>query len=295
MAAFAALLPLLFSAGTSATGGILGSNAAENAANTQEQAEQGVLNSVNSTVPAANSDIAGGVAGANKQLAGTYAQNLGLLAPYLGTGTSALAQLNALTSGGGFKAPTAADAANMPGYQFQLAQGEQAADRSAAAQGTALTGGQLKASDEFAQGLASTNYGNAYNQALGTYQTNFGNLQQLAGLGLNATNTGVQTGDVTGTQAASNTTQGGYAQAQNLLAGLGISADALTGAANARASGYVGSANAYGGALNNIGSAATSYGNNQSQLALLNSILNKNSANPLGIQPTGATSSVAYS
>lgn len=295
MAAFAALLPLLFSGATSAVNGVLGANAADSAANAQEQGEQQVLNLEGQQVPAANSLVQSGVAGANSQLAGTYAQNLGLLAPYLGTGTSALAQLNALTNGGGFKAPTAADAANTPGYQFQLAQGEQAVDRSAAAQGTALTGGQVKASDQYAQGLASTNYGNVYNQALGTYQTNFGNLQNLAGLGLSATNTGVQTGNVTGTQAASNTTQGGYAQAQNLLAGLGISADALTGAANARASGYVGSANAYGGALNNIGSAATSYGNNQSQLALLNSILNKNSANPLGIQPTGATSSVAYS
>lgn len=257
----------LISGGTSLLNGILGSNAAGNAADTQAAAEQKVLDLTNSTVPKANDLVASGVTGANKQLSDTYAQNLKLLQPYTSSGTSALAQLDALTKAGGFHAPTATDAANQPGYQFQLQQGMQALDRSAASRGEALGGGQIKAAQQYGQGLASTNYNNAYNQALGTYQTNFGNLQQLAGLGLNATNTGVQTGNLTGAQTASNITQGSGQQAQNLLQALGIQSDALTGQANARASGYVGQANAYGGALNNLGSTATN-------LYTLNSLLN---------------------
>lgn len=263
MSAFASLLPAalgpyggLISAGilggSTLAEGLTGSNAAQNAADAQVAGEQQVGSLVKSTTGQAQGDITGGVAGANSTLADYYGKNLALLQPYMSSGTNALGQLNTLVNNGGFKAPTATDAANMPGYQFQLAQGEQAVDRSAAAQGTALSGGQLKASDQYAQGLASTNYGNAYNQALGTYQNNFGNLQSLAGLGLSATNTGVGAGTSAGSQSASTTYGGGLAQAQNLMQGLPISADALTGAANARASGYVGSANSNINALNNL-------------------------------------------
>lgn len=62
-----------------------------------------------------------------------------------------------------------------PGYQFQMNQGVQARDRSAAARGGLMSGGQLKALTEFGQGLANQEYGN--------YQ---GQLQGLAGMGQNA-------------------------------------------------------------------------------------------------------------
>ena len=60
---------------------------------------------------------------------------------------------------------------NTPGYQFTLQQGEQGVQRSAAANGTLLTGGTLKALAGYDAGLASQTYQNAVNNALGLYQT----------------------------------------------------------------------------------------------------------------------------
>ncbi len=243
----------------------IGAHAAGAAADTQASAEQKVLDLQNQLQPQEQADIQGGVSGANSTLADYYGKNMALLAPYLASGSSALGQLNGLVGGGGFQAPNAITEQNDPGYQARLALGQQAVERSAAARGGALGGGAGKELQDYGQTFASNEYGNVYNRALGTYQTNFGNLQQLAGLGLNATNTGVGAGNVTGTQTASNIYGGGLAQANNLMQGLGISADALTGAANARASGYVGGANAITGGI----SSAT---NNLMNLSLLSKL-----------------------
>ena len=203
---------------SSAVNGVVGATASTEAADTQAASEQQVLDLLQQDQPQAQSDISGSVAGANSTLSNYYNTNMGLLQPYMQSGTNALSQLNAMTGAGGFQAPTAAQAAQQPGYQFALQQGELAQQRSAAAAGGVLGGGEQKALQQYAQGLASTNYNNVYNQALGTYQTNFGNLAQLANLGLSATNTGVSAGNVAGTSSASNTMTGGLSQASNLHA-----------------------------------------------------------------------------
>ena len=82
-----------------------------------------------------------------------------------------------------FQAPTAADMANDPGYQFRLDQGNKALQASAAARGTLLSGGTLKALDQYNQDYASGEYGNVYNRALqnfGAQNTTFGNNQAAA-------------------------------------------------------------------------------------------------------------------
>jgi hypothetical protein len=107
-------------------------------------------------------------------------------APYTGLGAqsanslaSLLAPGGTLTQGyGSFSAPTAAQAAAMPGYQFQLQQGEQAVQNSAAAQGGLVGGNALTGIENYAQGLASTNYQNAFNNALQGYSTNLNTFQQ---------------------------------------------------------------------------------------------------------------------
>ncbi len=71
-----------------------------------------------------------------------------------------------------FSAPTAAQAEAQPGYQFSRDQGLQAIDRSAAAKGTLLTGGNLKDLAGFAGGIASTNYNQLYNQNANTFGIN---------------------------------------------------------------------------------------------------------------------------
>jgi hypothetical protein len=103
-----------------------------------------------------------------------------------------------------------------PSYQFRLGEGMKALDRTAAARGGLISGGALKAAQRYGQEFASNEFGNAYNR-----------LASMAGIGQTATNNmGASTGNF-GTNAG------------NLM----------TGAGAARASGYVGGANALSSGL----------------------------------------------
>lgn len=52
-----------------------------------------------------------------------------------------------------------------PGYQFRVSEGMKALERSAAAKGTLISGGQFKAAQQYGQNLASQEYQNAYERA----------------------------------------------------------------------------------------------------------------------------------
>lgn len=158
-----------------------------------------------------------------------------------------------------FVAPTVTDD---PGYQFRLQEGMKALERSAAARGGVLSGATAKDITNYAQGMASQEYGNAYNRALNEYrqsydifnnnQSNrFNRLATLSGFGQSAAGTLASSGNQV-SQNVGNILLGGAQQQGN----------ALQNAAAARASGYVGGANAWGGALGNLG-------NNVGQLLLL--------------------------
>ena len=110
-----------------------------------------------------------------------------------------------------------------PGYAFRMSEGMKALERSAAARGGLLSGSMLKGAQRFGQDLASQEYQNAYNRALTQYNTT----AALAGVGQTATN-----------QLSGAASQYG----QN-------ASEAIQNAAAARASGYVGSANALSSAL----------------------------------------------
>jgi hypothetical protein len=133
----------------------------------------------------------------------------GRYSPYLTAGSQATNTLANLlgTPGQGlltpwtqqFQAPTAAQAAETPGYQFQLQQGLNAAQNSAAGNGSLLTGRTLAGLNNYAQGQASTNYQNTFNNALTGYQSayqtflnnqqaQYGMLAGQSGQGLNAVN-----------------------------------------------------------------------------------------------------------
>jgi hypothetical protein len=103
-----------------------------------------------------------------------------------------------------------------PAYQFRLGEGMKALERNAAARGGLISGGALKAAQRYGQDYASQEFGNAYNRLAG-----------LAGIGQTATN---NMGNAAGNF--------GVNAGQNYM-----------GAANARASGYVGGANALTGGL----------------------------------------------
>lgn len=138
--------------GTLAAGGVassvIGANAAGKAANQQVSAEQQAINQT------------------------TAAQ-----APYLSAGTTSLAQLmkglqNGTFGAGSipaFSAPTAAQAEATPGYQFTQQEGDKGILAGAAAAGGAINGGTLKSLAGYNSNLATTTYGNTFNQSLQTY------------------------------------------------------------------------------------------------------------------------------
>jgi hypothetical protein len=141
-----------------------------------------------------------------------------------------------------------ADFEQDPGYAFRQAEGMKALERSAAARGGLLSGSTLKGIQRFGQESASQEYGNAFNRYQIERNARLNPLQSLMGSGQSATN--VLTG------AAG---QAGQNEAANIY-----------NAAQARASGYVGSANALGGALSSIGQAAASFPLMQAQMNYLN-------------------------
>jgi hypothetical protein len=127
-----------------------------------------------------------------------------------------------------------------PSYKFRLGEGMKALERSAAARGGLISGGALKAAQRYGQDYASTEFGNAYNR-----------LASRAGFG----------------QTAS-TNMGGAAGQFGTNAG-----NLMTGAGAARASGYVGGANA-------LSSGLGQYMNYTQSQNLLNRLLPQQVAGP---------------
>jgi hypothetical protein len=120
-----------------------------------------------------------------------------------------------------------------PGYAFRMSEGMKALDRSAAARGGLLSGSTLKGAQRYGQDLASQEYMNAFNRYQAERNARLNPLQSLAGVGQTATNQLGQAGQT----MASNVGQALGSYGQNY-------AQALGAAAQARASGYIGGANA---------------------------------------------------
>mgnify|MGYP001585493678 CR=1 FL=1 len=123
-----------------------------------------------------------------------------------------------------------------PGYQFALTQGLKNTNNSLAAQGLQLSGAQAKGLSQYATGLADQTYGDQYNRALSTFNTNtqlaqnnVGNLQNLVNVGQNSA---AQQGQasVSGAANAGNfQVQSGNAQAAGIM---GVGNAAQNGANN---------------------------------------------------------------
>lgn len=124
-----------------------------------------------------------------------------------------------------------------PGYAFRLSEGNKALERSAAARGMVMSGQMFKGAQRFGQDLASQEYQNAFQR----YQTNRTNqlnpLGALMSSGQNASNVLTGAAGVLGGQLGEN----------------------AMGAGNARASGYIGSANAYADAISGATNAFGGY------------------------------------
>ena len=139
-----------------------------------------------------------------------------------------------------------------PGYGFRFNQGQKALERSAAARGGLISGNTGGALQQFGQGLASQEYQNAFNRYQTERSARLNPLQSLAGVGQTSVN---QLG----------------AAGQNYASGMG---EALGAGAQARASGYMGAANAIGGGIGQY----MGYQQNQATNSLLQQALaNRNS------------------
>lgn len=125
-----------------------------------------------------------------------------------------------------------------PGYSFRMSEGLKALDRQAAARGGLISGAALKAAQGYGQNLASEEYQNAFNRYQANRGSRYGMLSGQQGVGQAATNALGAAGQNYANQAG----------------------EAYMGAGNARASGYIGQANAWGGALNNLGQVGMMYG-----------------------------------
>ena len=115
-----------------------------------------------------------------------------------------------------------------PGYAFRLQEGLKALDRSAAARGGLLSGATLKGAQRYGQDLGSQEYTNAFNRYQLERQARLNPLQSLAGMSQTAANT-----------MSNQAGQFGENMAQNAMT-----------QGNIRASGYMNTANALTGGLN---------------------------------------------
>lgn len=154
--------------------------------------------------------------------------------PWLDSGRNALGQLNQqlpnLT-----RSFSLADFQQDPSYKFNLQQGQQAIERSAAARGGGVGGGATeKALMDYSQGVAGNQYQNAFSNFNTNQSNTFNRLAQVAGVGQ---------------QAATTTGQMGANAATNI-------GNNMMGAGNAQAAGIVGQANSINNA---IGTGANSW------------------------------------
>ncbi len=182
-----------------------------------------------------------------------YNQNRTDMQPWRDAGANALGQLTAgISPGGQFSKPFTWDPASDPGYQFRMDEGQKAIERSRAARGGLYGGATGKALERYGQDYASNEYTNSFNRYMAQRDQQYNELAGISGTGQTATQQVGQQGVQTGAEIGQN----------------------IVGAGNARASGYVGGANAISGGVGQY----LGYNNNQQWLNYLrgNSGLNYN-------------------
>lgn len=146
-----------------------------------------------------------------------------------------------------------------PGYGFRLAEGQKALERQAAARGGLISGGALKAATRYGQEMGSQEYTNAFNRYQTERQARLNPLQSLTGM--------------------AQTSAGQLGQAgQAMASGVG---EAGAQAAQARASGYMGGANALSQGLGQY----MSYSQGQQRNALLQQSIGNRGGGYIGTEP----------
>ena len=187
----------LLGAGGSILSGILGSNAASNATNAQVQA--------------ANNS--------NALAAAIYANNTALNQPFVSSGVKSLDEQNNLLGLKGTQAQQDAFTrfTQSPNYQFPLQQGLKAVQNSASAAGGLYSGRAAKDLNNYAQGQASQNY-----------NTYYGDLNGITGIGQASANQQAAQGNSYLNNVTSNNASIGNAQSAGDISGANAITNSLS-------------------------------------------------------------------
>lgn len=194
--------------GLGLAGGIMGANAAENAAALQADA--------------ANR--------ATEMQWKMYEQQRADAEPWRQAGIRALSQM---ADPNFMKSFSMADFQQDPGYAFRMQEGQKALERSAAAKGGLMSGGFAKALSKYGQDYASNEYSNAYNRFTNDQTNRFNRLSSLAGAGQTANNTLSNLGMNYANQAGQNMMGAANAGAAGQIASANAWGNSLSGIAKA--------------------------------------------------------------
>lgn len=193
-------------------------------------AAAGVIGS--QTAASAQKDAANQATNAQLQMFGQTQQNL---APFIRGGGNAFDILQQLTGGGAGGnpltapltkpfAPTMAQLAGTPGYQFSLDQGLKATQNSYASKGLGTSGAAMKGAADYAEGLAGTTFQQQFQNYLAQNQQTYNMLSGESTIGANAAAGQGTIGATVGGQIGQNIVGAGAAQAgANIATGNALS------------------------------------------------------------------------
>lgn len=181
-----------------------------------------------------------------------YRQNVERQKPWVQAGRGALERLMPMGNPGAVPDFNPGGFEASPGYQFRLNEGADAMARLASARGMRLSGAAIKDANNYAQGQASSEYGNWWNRELDRHNARlsksnalFNRNAAIAGVGQTATNA---------LQSAGQATAGNIGSAN--MSGAANVGNALMQAGHARGSAYSGMANAFNNTLGSVGNIA---------------------------------------
>ncbi len=116
-----------------------------------------------------------------------------------------------------------------PGYDFRMAEGQKALERSAAARGRGGGGRALKAITRYGQDYGSNEYQKVYNRFNQDRDSRYGKLKDMIGIGQSAAAGTAAAGSNMANSVGGDIVGGGNAQAGAILAGGQAKADAASG------------------------------------------------------------------
>lgn len=196
------------------------------------------LNGADDSIDKAGADVYSAANGANSTVANLYNTQQSQLAPGIQSGVQGNQSLQQYAASNPQFSFDPSKYINSDAYNFQLKAGTDATTNAASAMGLNQSGKTLTDLTQYGQGLASTYYNNAFNQAQSEFQTNqnttLNNLNSLVNAGNSADSLSQANSNYTGQQMSNNLTGAANTNAnlQQYKAGLNVGATTTNNAQN---------------------------------------------------------------